>query len=108
MAVGGLGPSERKSNSLRANMTTTLGGMGSSEHVTRDHATRFTFGRRKTRAELKGVEQSAGKHVNEAGRLWRQNPKGVCVHQNKQTGSGIIKTEFSIMMQRTANENAAC
>ena len=54
------------------------------------------------------MEQSAGKHENEAGRLLRQNPKGICVHPNKQTGSDIIKTKFNIMMQRTANENAAC
>lgn len=39
----------------------------------------------------KGVRPStAKKHENEDGRMWRQNPKGVCVHPNKAktTGSG--------------------
>ena len=40
------------------------------------------------------MEQNEVKHGNEAGRLWRQNPKGVCVHLNKETESDIIKTDL--------------
>ena len=40
------------------------------------------------------MEHSAVKHENEAGRLFHQNPKGVCVHPNKETGSDIIKTDL--------------
>ena len=32
-------------------------------------------------------------HENEFGRLWRQNPKGVGVHPDRETESGIIKTD---------------
>ena len=39
------------------------------------------------------MEQSEVKHENEDGRLWRQNPKGVCVHPNEETRSDIIKTD---------------
>ena len=59
------------------------------------------FDSRRTRAEWKREEQSDVKHENEAGKLRRQNPKGVWVHPNKETGSGIIKTDLVFWKKKT-------
>ena len=55
------------------------------------------------------MEQRAVKHENEAGWMWRQSPKGACVHPNKETRSGIIKQTFfwgkSVLMTKSSMNN---
>ena len=59
--------------------------------------------------EWKGLEPSAIQHGSEAGRLWRQKPKGVWVHPNKETESDIIKTDLvfgkKVLMTKSAMNN---
>ena len=51
------------------------------------------------------MEQSGGKHENEAARLWHQNPKGVCIHQNKETVSAGSQSECSILLRDNLSTN---
>ena len=52
------------------------------------------------------MEHRAVKHENEAWRMWRQSPKGACVHPNKETRSDIIKQTFllekSVLMTKSS------
>ena len=55
------------------------------------------------------MEPSAVQHENEAGRMWRQNPKGAChcVHLNKETLRDIIETDL-VFGKKTSFNDEIC